>query len=404
MKLSKWIIFLFLVMVWGSCTKDESLETTDGIVKTIDSVRLDTHLRLIQLDDGKYIALCQGKMIKLDATCNVEWKKQVTALSQIRAAAADPGIGFTLFGLPANAQSQTSLYACRYDRDGNFIDGHAVNANGPADYTQIPAFIIPLSNGGYAITTSSMFSNSGLLKILDANFNLLYSRAVLPSADYSVLTIQNVCELPNGDFAISAAVGESKFMGLAYIHPALILTGPNGIIKSTCITGDSVHSAMSYTVTPYHDGFFAVTSDMADWGGSQGSFVDYYGSTCIAGSIRIDKYNTEGQLTDSRNISGYPGFGLIKSVRPVSDGGFILCGTVNNHGSSVTVSKTKIYVCKLDANLNQQWSKVIQTTYQSIGIDAVPEADGGFLVTGNLNSFNTNEQIVMIKMDANGNY
>src|SRR6187455_2219274 len=122
MKLSKWIIFLFPVLVWGSCSKDESTETADGMVKTIDSVRLDTYLGLIQLDDGKCIAFTQGQMIKLDANCNVEWKKKVTALSSIYAAAADPGIGLTLFGLPANGQSLTSLYACHYDRDGNFID------------------------------------------------------------------------------------------------------------------------------------------------------------------------------------------------------------------------------------------------------------------------------------------
>jgi hypothetical protein len=106
----------------------------------------------------------------------------------------------------------------------------------------------------------------------------------------------------------------------------------------------------------------------------------------------------------SHKLTGYPGYGVVKSIRKTSDGGYLLCGTVGNNGSSVSVSMTKMFICKLDADLNQIWSKTIETTYQAIGVDAVPTADGGCLVAGNIKSFGNNNQMLMIHADANGAY
>ena len=404
MKSIRWSLFLFAVCVLGSCSKEESNPTADGMVKLVDSVSMDAYIGMLPLDDGSYIVLNQGKMIKLNSRGVVAWKKPIAELVYVRTAVAIPGTGFAIFGTVSNPQTYSSLYVCRYDMEGNFLDRKTINVNVPAVYSSIPVILLPLSNGGYALAMSAIyFTMSSYLKILDSDFNLVYSRGITPPPGYNNFTVQNICETPGGGIALTGSMGGGN-LDYSYINYAVILTEPNGIIKSYAIVGDSTSNEMSIALSPYPGGYFAATSSMSEWNSDDGSFVDYYSTTMIAGSLRIDKFNTEGQFTGSRALTGYPGFGIIRTIRKSSDGGYVLCGTVGNNGSSVSVSITKIFVCKLNSSLNQEWSKVIETTYQAIGVDALPAMDGSCLVTGNMKSFNTNYQMLMIKTDANGNY
>jgi hypothetical protein len=51
-----------------------------------------------------------------------------------------------------------------------------------------------------------------------------------------------------------------------------------------------------------------------------------------------------------------------------------------------------------------QWSKMINTIYPALGVDAVQTSDDGYLITGFHRTFNKRFEAMIIKTDANGNY
>ena len=408
----KYVVFIAVacsMAFLASCSKDDSVAGPDGLVKTIDSFAMDPNIGLIPLDDGQYVIVSDGRLIKLDDKGNIVWKKPITEISKTYAAAADPGYGFVLFGEPVNPPTQASFYACRYDREGNLVETKQVNLNFERGFVEPPLSMIRLSNGGFAIAMSSSFTWSIYLKILDHDFNVVHSRAFLSFATDWAFLVRNICELPGGDLAMAATVSYGD-NNTSYMNASVLLTGPDGTLKSIFTRRDSVINQVPQVVSPWTGGFFAVTTSMSGWLSNNGTFVNYYGGlhyyggTQLAGTMQIDQFNEEGHFTGSSLLTGYSGYGLIKSIHPTPDGGFLLCGTAGNNGSPASVSMTKVFVCKLDAGLHQEWSKMFTTNYQAIGTDAVPTSDGGCLVAGNLKSFGNTYRMLMIRTDANGNY
>ncbi len=394
MKYSMLFSWLSLMIFFGSCTKEESLKNEDGFIKIIDSVAMDSNIGSVQLDDGNFLVVCRGQIIKLNNSGKIIWKKNVSPLSLI----SIPGTGFASVDF---IMSSTIINISVYDNDGNFLFVKGFNSDSP--YGSGFAEFIRLSNGNYAYATYSSFTWCGYLKIFDPDFNLLYSKAYCASGNYNDLTIQRICETPDGGVAMTVSLGSSGQYS-HFINSGLIIAGPTGNIKSNTISGDTLINETSTEVSSYSNGYFAVTSRMIGWETGNGAFVSYYGGSLIAGKIGIDRFSPDGQFTGRTELNDYPGFGLINSIRKTPDGGYILCGTVNNLGSAIAVSKTKIYLCKIDANLNKQWSKIIPTIYQTIGVDAVPTSDGGYQVTGNTKSFDIHDKMILIKTDGDGDF
>jgi len=387
----------------AACSKDDAYTRADGMVKTIDSVVMDVQIGMIQLDDGNFVVVSNEQMVKLDSRGNVLWKKPVTNILDTRAGVADPGNGFILFGAPVNPPTPGSYYACRYDAEGNLLATKQVNLNYPSLYTELPISIIKLSGGGFALAFSNSYSWNGALKILDSDFNLVYASALSVPAGCDYFLVQHICEMPNGDLAIAAAIGHSK-LSAAWINSAIVVAEQNGTIKSLHVMGDTVSNHLTNTVSTCTGGFFAASSRMNGLLSGLGSIVNYYGGNAIAGTLQIDRFNSEGQFTGSRKLTGYQGFGIIKSIRKTSDGGYLLCGTTGISGSTVAVSATKIFVCKLDAGLNQSWTKSFETTYKAIGSVAMPLTGGECLVAGNMKTSDVDYQMLIIRTDANGEY
>ena len=59
---------------------------------------------------------------------------------------------------------------------------------------------------------------------------------------------------------------------------------------------------------------------------------------------------------------------------------------------------------KLDANLNVEWTKAIDSKYKTYGADAIQTYDGGYLISGYQKVFNEKYQVITIKTDDKGNY
>jgi len=206
MKYVVWIAVACTMAFLASCSKEDSVAGPDGLVKTIDSVAMDPNIGLVTLDDGHYVIVCNGQLVKLDDKGNIIWKKPITEIKKTYTAAADPGFGFVLFGEPVNPPTQASFYACRYDAEGNLLETRQVNLNFDRNYVDPPMSMIRLSNGGFAIAMSSAFTWSIYLKILDHDFNLVHSRVILSFATDWALLVRHICELPGGDLAMAATV------------------------------------------------------------------------------------------------------------------------------------------------------------------------------------------------------
>ena len=405
MKYFSYLVLVCSIAIFTSCKKDDSIEGQDGLVKTIDSIAMNPQIGLISLDDGNFIIVTNNELVKLDDQGKMIWRKPVTEISDIRAAVAEPGTGLVLFGVPVNPPTMSSFYACRYDTDGNLLDTKQVNTNFPNSYAENPVSIIRLANGGFAIAMPSSLTWCTYLKILDRDFNLIYSKVMTHpvQTEYYTFLVQNICELPGGDIALAATVNYGDFVNV-WMNAAVVLTGPDGTTKSLVLMGDSVVNQIAHVMSPCAGGFFTVSSTKTGWYSTNGAFVNYYSGTQIAGTMQIDRFNSEGQFIGSHQLTGYSGYGVIHSIRKTSDGGYPLCGTVDNNGSSYSVSMTKVFLCRLDAGLNELWSKTFNTNYQTIGSDAVSTSDGGYLVAGNMKSFGDDYQLLMIRTDANGNY
>jgi hypothetical protein len=403
----KYIIFYFSILIFcWSCTKEESLKKDDGSITLIDSVVTDnTQFECITLENDNFIVTSQsqGQVIKFNSSGKILWKKNVTAPNVLLwNVISIPGTGFATLGINyGNPDGLAVVTVSVYDNDGNFISIKAFNLNTPY-YNGMPIFI-RLSNGNYAFAVSSNFSNCGYLKILDPDFNLLYSKAWWPPFPYGGLNIDRLGETPDGGVVITASYGDGT-LNSPHISMALIVTGPTGNTKSFTVLNDSLKNEISTAVGSYNNGFFAVTSTMIGWETGNGAFINYYGNNLIAGKIGIDRFSHDGQFTGRTEFNDYPGYGFINSIKKTNDGGYILCGTVNNIGSSISVSNSKIYLGKIDANLNKQWSRVIPTIYQTTGAYAEQTSDGGYWVIGNMKSFDKYDKLVLLKTNADGDY
>src|SRR6187455_3393982 len=98
MKYSAFLLFACSIAFLSSCEKDDT-EGPDGRVKTIDSIAMDPPIGMIQLDDGNFVVVSNGHLVKLDEQGHVYWRKPITEIQITRAATAEPGAGFVLFGV-----------------------------------------------------------------------------------------------------------------------------------------------------------------------------------------------------------------------------------------------------------------------------------------------------------------
>ena len=88
------------------------------------------------------------------------------------------------------------------------------------------------------------------------------------------------------------------------------------------------------------------------------------------------------------------------SVQQASDGGYIVAGYTHSFGSGLD----DIFLIKTDANGNVQWAKTYGGTGNNYAYSVQQTSDGGYIVAGSTRSFIMgNEDVLLIKTDANGN-
>ena len=88
-------------------------------------------------------------------------------------------------------------------------------------------------------------------------------------------------------------------------------------------------------------------------------------------------------------------------IQQTSDGGYILTGGINSTNSDEIGDD--IIILKTDINGDEVWRKTYGGIYRDIGYDVKNSIDGGFIICGNTNGSPDTSEIIVIKTDQEGN-
>jgi len=87
------------------------------------------------------------------------------------------------------------------------------------------------------------------------------------------------------------------------------------------------------------------------------------------------------------------------SLIQTSDGGYAIAG----YTYSFSAGGRDVYVIKLDANGNLQWTKTIGGTDWDVGHSLIQTSDGGYAIAGETYSFGAGgKDVYVVKLDRNG--
>jgi len=115
-------------------------------------------------------------------------------------------------------------------------------------------------------------------------------------------------------------------------------------------------------------------------------------------SMFLMKTDSLGNMTWDKIFGGglYDASGF--SVVQAPDGGYTAVGYIDQ-----PKTQQDVYLVKTDANGNQLWNKTYGGPQNDVGYWVANTPDGGYIITGYTYSFIGNMQVYLIKTDANGN-
>lgn len=415
----KYLLILFgciALFLLHACNKKASQQIKNTFVKTIIADSDVTLVNSLPMSDGGFILIGRdfvemnsGQIAKLDADGKLLWQKKLSPLNRVLWKAIKlSNDGFATIGY-LNGNS-ANLVICLYNNLGDLISTHDIPipfTTGAQIGSATPFEIIQLKSGNFVLAGSDgMITFNGYMIITDNAFNILYSKTFLNPGGFSGYYIRGICEMPDSSIALTASGYYVASTTIQRTFTYLLRTKLNGTQKSFTIINDSLYSQTPNCLIESKVGMVGVTAKMKGWSDGNGLFVNYLNNNqaqLISGIIAFNRFDINGQFIDSKLITSYPKNGMINSMKATSDGGYILCGTVNQENTVTLVSYTTLFALKIDANLNTQWSKNYETTFPSFGVDVLETNDGGYLLSGYQKSLNKRYEMFVIKTDANGN-
>jgi len=243
--------------------------------------------------------------------------------------------------------------------------------------------LIQTSDGGYLIAGYTESFGAGLsdayLVKLDANGNLQWTKTIggkYFEDDYSLI------QTSDGGYAIA---GETSSFGAGELDVYVVKLDANGNLQWTkTIGGESWDWGASLIQTS--DGGYAIAGYTQSFGAG-------------SGDVYVVKLDANGNLQWTKTIGGpegEAGFSLIQT----SDGGYAIAGYTKSFGPG----DWDLYVVKLDANGNLQWTKTIGAKNKNYSKSSlIQTSDGGYAIAGHTESFGAGEwDVYVVKLDRNG--
>ncbi len=243
--------------------------------------------------------------------------------------------------------------------------------------------LIQTADGGYAITGATTSFGAGELDVylikLDANGNLQWTKTI---GGPEIEEGNSLIQTSDGGYVIA---GYTASFGAGKADVYLVKLDANGNLQWTkTIGGKDEDVGLSLIQTS--DSGYAIAGATKSFGAGK---ADVY----------VVKLDANGNLQWTKTIGGpgdEAGFSLIQT----SDGGYAIAGFTPSFGAG----DWDVYVVKLDANGNLQWTKTIGGPADEIGFSLVQTSDGGYAITGDTYSFGAGRaDVYVVKLNANGN-
>ncbi len=156
--------------------------------------------------------------------------------------------------------------------------------------------------------------------------------------------------------------------------------------RMLCLTIGGAGYDFSYSIIPTADGGYALAGGTNSFG--QGNYDVYV--------VKIDAY---GNIQWTRTIGG-GGSEVAYDIVQTPDFGYLIVGETYSFGQGWN----DVYVIKLDANGNLQWTKTIGGVSRDFARSVILTSDGGYAIAGATASFGQGSyDVYVIKLDANGN-
>jgi hypothetical protein len=237
------------------------------------------------------------------------------------------------------------------------------------------------SDGGYIIVgetwTSGGWYDVYLVKV-DANGNMQWSKTFGGLNHDWGFSVQ---QTRDGGYII---VGVTTSYGAGWADVYLIKVDANGNMQWSKTFGGLNHD-WGFSVQQTRDGGYIIVGATMSYGA--GGYDVYLVKVDANGNMQWNK--TFGGRGDDRG----------RSVQQTSDGGYIIVGETWTSGGWY-----KVYLVKVDANGNMQWSKTFGGRGDDWGYSVQQTSDGGYIIVGATTSYGAGgEDVYLIKVNANGN-
>jgi hypothetical protein len=283
--------------------------------------------------------------------------------------------GFTIsFGA-----GEADVYVVKLDAHGNLqwtktIGGPAIEEGNS---------LIQTSDGGYAIAGYTGSFGAGEWDVyvvkLDANGNLQWTKTIGgKKEDVGASLIQT----SDGGYAIA---GFTISFGAGEADVYVVKLDAHGNLQWTKTIGGPKHD-WSFSLIQTSDGGYVIAGYTGSFGAGE---WDVY----------VVKLDAKGNLQWTKTIGG-PGYEIGFSLIQTSDGGYAIAGATQSFGAG----QLDVYVVKLNADGNLQWTKTISAKNEDLGrLSLIQTSDGGYAIAGHTYSFGAGKKdVYFVKLDKNG--
>jgi hypothetical protein len=364
--------------------------------KAIGGPSIEAGNSLIQTSDGGYAIAgsttsfgpvgADVYLVKLDANGNLQWTKTIggpnyeEGRSLIQTSDGGYAIAGETYSFGAGGYD---VYVVKLDANGNLQWTKTID--GP-NYEEGRS-LIQTSDGGYAIAGYTRSFGAGEADVyvvkLDANGNLQWTKTIGGKNDEES---ESLIQTADGGYAIAGytIAGYTEYSGAGESDVYVVKLDAKGNLQwSKTIRGKGWDVGLSLIQTS--DGGYAIAGYTSSFGAG-------------SGDVYVVKLDAKGNLQWTKTIGGPEsdgGFSLIQT----SDGGYAIAGETTSFGAGWN----DVYVVKLDANGNLQWSKTIGGKNSDWGNSLIQTSDGGYAIAGVTQSFGAGQlDVYVVKLDKNG--
>jgi len=206
-----------------------------------------------------------------------------------------------------------------------------------------------------------------------------------PEGEWSHSLIQT----SDGGYAIAGTYGLVDYEGIHPVDVYVFKLDANGNLQWTkTIGGPKGDEGRSLIQTS--DGGYAIAGYTISFGAGD---LDVY----------VVKLDANGNLQWTKTIGG-PKREWGSSLTQTSDGGYAIAGRYFLIGDHGEVYAGYVYVVKLDAKGNLQWTKTIDVKNEYLSEPSlIQTSDGGYAIAGTTTSFDAGDlDVYVVKLDKNG--